>query len=126
MMGSFRFGLPMRVQPLEFRRIFHAVCMVFVLSYILFEVLDLDGSRLPTAMVPVEQAAIAAEPPALVEPGHRPDRARSWDESIVIDNGLHAVALPDGFQIPLFSRLDSARTHRYRVGLPRDAIIDPH
>lgn len=99
--------------------------MVFVLAYILFDVLDLDGSQLPSVMIPLDQSFIAAEPPAVVESSHRPDRAGLWDESVVDDDGRHTFA-PLAFRIPLFSPLDSARIHHYRVGLPRDAIIDPN
>jgi hypothetical protein len=114
----------MRFRPSDSRRIFHAVCMIFVVAYIFFDVLDLDGSRLSSFTIPFEQTYIVAEAPLEMESVHRPDRAGLWDESIVVNHGLHAVLLPDGFQFALFSPLDSARTHRYRVGLPRDAIID--
>ena len=116
----------MRFSQSRLCRFLHLICMVFVVAYILFDVLDLDGSERPSVMVPLQQSFIAAEPPAVVESSHRPDRAGSWDESVVIDTGRQTLAPPDIFRIPLFSPLDSARTHHYRVGLPRDAIIDPN
>jgi hypothetical protein len=115
----------MRFQESRLRRFLHGLCILFVVGYILFDVLDLDGSRLPSVMIPLDQSFIAAEPPAVVEPSHRPDRVGLW-ESVVVDNGPHTLVLPAAFRLPLFSPLDSARTHHYRVGLPRDAIIDPN
>ena len=106
-------------------RFLHAMCTVFVVAYILFDVLDLDGSRLPSVMIPRDQSFIAAEPPAVIDSTHRPDRSGLWDESVVGNKGTDTLA-PLAFRIPLFSPLDSARIHHYRVGLPRDAIIDPN
>jgi hypothetical protein len=105
-------------------RTIHAIFMVFIIAYILFDVLDLDGSEWPSVTHPIEKSFVAAEPTIQVESAHRPDRSGLWDEIVAIENGLHAAVLPHTFQIPLFSQLDSARMHHYRVGLPRDAIPD--
>src|ERR1051325_7948084 len=61
----------------------HAVCMVFVLSYIFFDVLDLDGSNLSAVLNPTERALIAAETPAEAEAPHRPARADLWDAALI-------------------------------------------
>lgn len=114
----------MRFQPSTLRRFLHGICIVFVVAYILFDVLDLDGSEWPTVAQPIEHSFVAVEPTIQVESAHRPDRSGLWDEIVAIENGLHAAVLPQTFQIPLFSQLDSARIHHYRVGLPRDAIPD--
>jgi hypothetical protein len=104
-------------------RLFHAVCAVFVLSYIAFEVLDLDGSRLTPLAVPVHGAIIAIEATAEVDPINRPAPADEWNGAILSADRTAGEAL-DHFHIPSVSPLDSARIHGYRVGLPRDAIPD--
>jgi hypothetical protein len=99
----------MRFRPSDSRRIFHAVCMIFVVAYIFFDVLDLDGSRLSSFTIPFEQTYIVAEAPLEMESVHRPDRAGLWDESIVVNQGLHAVLRTNA---PLSRRPAARRHHR--------------
>jgi hypothetical protein len=105
-------------------RVFQAVITVVVLSYVLFEVLDLDGSKLPPLPTAIERSVIASETPAEMETAHRLDRADLWNDAAVV---LDCSALWTQMQSTHASRsspLDSARAHGYRVGLPRDSIAD--
>src|SRR5262249_31531995 len=102
----------------------HAFCMVFVLSYVFFDVLDLDGSNLSALASRTDRAVIAAEPPADAESPHRPARADLWNTVITAP---HAIALLDHSESaePISSSpFISARAHGYRVGLPRDEVPD--
>ena len=113
----------MHLHHTRFWRVFHAICALFVLSYIAFEVLDLDGSRLSALMSPMGGAVIAVEATAEAAPVHRLAPADWWNGSVFTTNR------PDGWTLHHFSALglsplDSARMHGYRVGLPRDAITD--
>jgi hypothetical protein len=106
------------------RRVFQAVITAFVLSYVLFEVLDLDGSKLPPLPTAVERSVIASETPAEMETAHRLDRADLWnDPTVVLDRSALWMQMQSA-HASRSSPLDSARAHGYRVGLPRDSITD--
>jgi hypothetical protein len=100
----------------------YAVCMVFVLAYVFFDVLDLDGSNLSSVLNPTERAVISAETPAEIESPHRPARADFSDAALIAPGLTPLWARPQSLdKIPL-APLISARARGYRVGLPRDAI----
>src|SRR4051812_43054787 len=103
-------------------QLFHAVCMVFVLAYVLFDVLDLDGSRLSAVVTPVERAAIMAEPVADLEVPHRHGRTAISSASSVDPDAAAAWSRPHRTSNARFTPLYSTRAHGYRVGLPRDAV----
>jgi hypothetical protein len=107
-------------------RAIYLVSTLLVFSYVLFEVLDLDGSNFPLKQFALERAAVVAE--------------------VVKDTvGAYAVekaALPDHLftaffhspgeamwirltRVLSFSSLKSLRTHRYRIALPRSSPSDP-
>jgi hypothetical protein len=106
-------------------RSFHAVCALFVVSYIAFEVLDLDGSRLSALNEPAAAVMVAVETFTEGESINRLGRSDWWDDVALSANRPEGWARPDHFAILLSSPLDSARMHGYRVGLPRDSITDP-
>ncbi len=112
---------------MQFRRsrllpFLHVVCLLFVFSYILFDVLDLDGSNLSAVATPAERAVIAAETPADIESPHRLAPADSWETDTVAPDQTARWAQPRRSDDLFFTPLLSARAHGYRVGLPRDAI----
>lgn len=106
-------------------RAIYVVCMVLVLSYVVFEVLDLDGSNFPSPLTPVQRAVIVAEVPSAVEPAYFPQSAVLWKNTSVLfgDRAGEYVQL-QRTDILISLPLDSARSHGYRVGLPRDSIAD--
>lgn len=113
----------MRFPRLRPWRLVHVLCMVFVFSYIVFDILDLDGSNLPAIVNPAEWAVISAEMPAHLEQSERLDRAELWNDTVPAPDLAPASTRFREAERPPFSPLDSARAHGYRIGLPRDAII---
>lgn len=113
------------VHSLGICRAIHVVCMMLVLSYILFNVLDLDGSNFPRLLIPVGRSVIVAEVPCDVEFVYSLDRAELWkNTSDLSADGSGAYGRLQRTEVPRSSPLDSGRTHGYRVGLPRDSIAD--
>lgn len=102
----------------------HAVFTVFVVAYVLFDVLDLDGSNLSSLLTPTERAVISAETPAEAEAPHRPERANSWDAALAPRSPTAIWSPSHSLDKLPFSPLISARAHGYHVGLPRDAVPD--
>ena len=100
----------------------HAFCMVFVLSYVFFDVLDLDGSNLSALATRTDRAVIAAETPADDESPHRPARADLWNTVVTAPQALALLDHAESAEPVPSSPFNSARAHGYRVGLPRDAI----
>jgi hypothetical protein len=97
----------------------------FVFSYILFEVLDLDGSNFPKLLTPVERSIIAAEEfsEARLDDSLKP--------ATLLDNVLSSSVAQSveylRFKQPVslrFSPLGSVRAHGYRTCLARDSL--PH
>ncbi len=108
-----------------FWRATYVVSTLLVFSYVLFDVLDLDGSDFPKPLAPVERAVILAEIPSNVELVRSLDRAGRWENVPVLfadRSGEHASLRQT--EVLRFSPLESARAHRYRVGLPRDSVPD--
>lgn len=115
----------MHLHRTRFWRSFHAVCALFVISYIAFEVLDLDCSRLSALIEPTAAAMVAVETVAEGESVNRLGRSEWWDDSTLSANLQEGWARSDHFAVLRSNPLDSARIHGYRVGLPRDSITDP-
>ncbi|HEY1267454.1 MAG TPA: hypothetical protein VGH16_09375 [Candidatus Binatia bacterium] len=99
-----------------------AVFAVFVVAYVFFDVLDLDGSNLSSVLNPTEHAVISAETPAAVEAPHRLARANFWDVALIAPDLPAIWTRPSSLDKLPLSPLISARARGYRVGLPRDAI----
>jgi hypothetical protein len=95
-------------------------CMPFVFSFIVFNLLDLDGSNLTKCF---DRSIIEGD----IDAGPRidpvPERVEFFrcDHVLTLnvthdDGGFHI----DGARAP--SRLENARTHLYYVSLPRDSV----
>src|ERR1043166_85978 len=104
----------------------YVVCTLLVFSYILFEVLDLDGSSFPLKQYPLDRAAIVAEVAK--------DTARAYSVEKIQLRGYLSQLLPSlhcqAMRVRLaraviFSPLNSVRLHGYRVALPRSSPPDP-
>lgn len=102
----------------------HAFCMLFVLSYVFFDVLDLDGSNLSALATRTDRAVIAAETPADAESPHRPARADLWNTVVTAPHTSALLDHAESTEPVTSSQLNSARAHGYRVGLPRDEVPD--
>src|ERR1043166_4624958 len=97
----------------NFWRAIYSVCMLVVFSYILFDVLDLDGSDFPRQRAPVERNAVVAEVVKDIKLVYGLDRTELWVE--------HSILVPaisgDGVSVRLtslsaFMPFDSPRAHR--------------
>jgi hypothetical protein len=113
------------IETSKFWRAAYFACMPFVVSYILFELLDLDGSKLPRPLPPVETSAIIAERIVNPERHNSRDTANPWakipllftDHSGEFSLLLHTKTFS-------FSPFVFTRSHGYPVGLPRDDLPD--
>jgi hypothetical protein len=90
--------------------------------FVIFNVLDVDGSSLLNGTMPVEGSIVSAEAPSDVAI-NRLDRAELWEHSALLPDGLEDAWLqvPESPGWALFHR---ARAHGYHAGLPRDALSD--
>lgn len=109
-----------------FWRAIYIVSMLLVFSYILFDVLDLDGSDFPRPRAPVERNVVVAEVPKDIKHAYLSERTELWvDHSVPVpamfDESVH-VRLT---RMLTFSPLESARTRGYRIALPRSSPSDP-
>jgi hypothetical protein len=107
----------------KFWRSVCVVCVGVAVSYILFDVLDLDGSNSPFKQSTLERTAIVAE--VVKNTAHSPDTPKP----LVSVSGPIAAASRATTQsfsgVLIFSRLESRRDRHYRIALPRSAIADP-
>jgi hypothetical protein len=113
------------IQRSRFRRLVYIFCTPFVLSFLFFDVLDLDGSNFLRPS-PIEKAATAKEKVSGLE------RADSLERASVLNNDV-IPPFRDFFakftrqprnRASVTSSLISARLHGYRVALPRRWVPD--
>jgi hypothetical protein len=107
----------------EVWRCAYLLCLPLVFAYIFFEVLDLDGSNLPSVTSETDRSPVVAElsPEASIE---------SFSESMQSPIDCAVVSTDQSYDHKRFQRinlrtltpLENARAHRYRVSLPRDAV----
>jgi hypothetical protein len=112
------------IQQSRLQRIVYIVCAPFILSFILFDVLDLDGSNFHRAN-PLEKSATAPEVRSISE----------FTDSLQPASELNSIIPPFKDFFARFSRqqqnraavnssLISARAHRYKVSLARNSLSD--
>ena len=104
-------------------RVFYIVCVAFVCSYIFFDVLDLDGSNFLRLLTPVARAVIVAETLVVVEIQDTRKHAAPLGSVALLFTDLSEKCSRLLWQTKA-TRLDSARSHGYRVGLPRDSVAN--
>jgi len=104
------------------------VCLVLVFSYILFDVLDIDGSDTPLPRAPAERSVIVAEVPQDTDHACQ----SIWVEPCCDHDhsSLFAVQSSDAMQLQRTevhtrSPLDLARARGFLLGLPRASLADP-
>jgi hypothetical protein len=106
-------------------RVVYVICTAFIVLYILFDVLDLDGSNFLTTRAPVNRTVVIVEVPKVGENVYLPDTTDLWINLAVLPTEakyvIHLVAL--SVRIP--SLPDAARARGYRIALPRSSPSDP-
>jgi hypothetical protein len=103
----------------------HIVCVLLVFSYILFDVLDLDGSNFPKLLIRVERAVVVAVVPSSTQLNYSSDESElCGDMSLLFADRSAVYSRPPGAEALSSSPLGTARSHRYRVGLARNALPD--
>jgi hypothetical protein len=108
-----------------FWRVTHVVCALLVFSYILFNVLDLDGSNFSRLLTTVERAAIVAEVPDAIRLNYSPEKSESWgDTSLRFTDQSGLCARLYRIELLRASPLGASRSHGYRVGLARNSLPD--
>jgi hypothetical protein len=103
----------------------YIVCLLFVFSYIAFDVLDLDGSNFPRLFNPVQRSSIVAVIPSDAEIPYSTDRgehapgiAAQASDTLTEYTRLQMTRLAES------SLFASPRAHGYRTGLARDDLPD--
>jgi hypothetical protein len=107
------------------QRAMYIVCMCFVFSYIAFDVLDLDGSDLPSLLATLERSSIVAVVPSQVEipcSSDRVEHARTI--AALVADAFAKYARFQTTRVPASPLLAVARAHGSRIGLARDDLPD--
>ena len=98
----------------------YIVCMCFVFSYIAFDVLDLDGSDLPSLVTTLERPSIVAVVPSEVEIPYSSDRVEhARTIAALVADGFTEYSRFRMTTVPKCSLLAVARAHGSRIGLAR-------
>src|SRR5881392_4441752 len=109
------------IHPSSLQRAIYVACMLLVFSYILFDVLDLDGSNLPRLLTLVTRAVIVGETVAVIDlQDSRKPAAPSRNIELLFTDLFEKCSRLR--RQTTASGLDSARSHGHRVGLPRDSV----
>jgi hypothetical protein len=111
------------------RLLFRAVtiiCALIVSSYILFEVLDLDGSNWPLAQNSGNSSFLAATEAIEIKPAALARAIDGWGLEYIDCRSRHEIAA-SSFVVneTKISGLRSSRTLSHRAALPRSSIPDP-
>jgi hypothetical protein len=119
--------MPSGLGPMHSSRASRAIYILSVLlvfSYILFDVLDLDGSNFPRLFTPVEKIITVAVVPSGEQLNYPSEQSGLRDMALLLANraGLHPQS--QWPELLRASRLGTARSHGYRVGLARNSLPD--
>ena len=103
----------------------HVVTVLFVFSYIAFDILDLDLSEFPLQQTAQKQVVIIAEAPNATELANLPNRDSLRSEPSLIDPSVskESIRFQDNriLRIPWFH---IARAHIHRVNFPQSSTLD--
>ena len=106
-------------------RIAYIVCAVSIVFYVLFDVLDLDGSDFPTTRAAVDRTVVMVEVPKVSIAVYVPERLDLWvNLSVLLPTGPDRSFEHKALDVLTLLPLNTPRSHRYRVALPRSATID--
>ena len=108
------------------RRTVYIVCMLVALSYIIFDVLDLDGSNFPRLLMPVERSFNIAEASSSPDPLGSPETAPRWFNlrGVSTDASEKFNRFPHTKAVGL-TALDWTHHHGYRLGSPQTSAASP-
>jgi len=98
--------------------------MPFVIAFIAFNILDLDGSNLASLTKSLDRFVIDAELGAAtcIDPLDEPFASSQNDLRLpVLDESSDRVRY-ETIELRALSRLEKARRHLYHVSLPRDSV----
>src|ERR1700740_1722595 len=119
-------SVPSYLRASKVWRAAYLVCTLLVFSYILFEVLDVDGSNFPLNQYPLDPTAIVAEA------AKNTARFYSVEESELAEvvSALYQAIANEMLwariaQTVTFSSLNSVRSRGYRIALPRSSPSEP-
>jgi len=106
-------------------RVIYMVCAVAMAAYVLFDILDLDGSNLPLTHSSPKGAIFlvsnASEGETSLLP-YLPARPGINSDDLTSPALLVSSCTHEGTRI---AGLALSRRHRYRVALPRSSVPDP-
>ena len=106
-------------------RAIYILSVLLVFSYIFFDVLDLDGSNFPRLLMRMERAVIVAVVPSGALLNHSSEHSKLRDDIPLLFADRSGLNVPPPWAEALSpSALDTARSHRYRVGLARNSLPD--
>ena len=107
-------------------RVTYFICTLLVFSYILFEVLDLDGSNFSLNQHPLDRAAIIAEVAKDTARVYSVERPELWVDLARLSPAMPGEAMWVRLTTTLtFMPLNSVRSRGYRIALPRSSPSDP-
>ncbi len=114
------------VKPVNFsifRPLGCVVCVGLLFSYVLFNVLDIDGSNMIPLQGPAGKILTVPEEAGDAQHVYIPDLAVLGGKALVLVFGRsRAFVRQQRPEIHRFSPLDLARAHGYWADLPRDSI----
>jgi hypothetical protein len=103
----------------------HIIAVLFVFSYIAFDILDLDLSEFPLQRAAQKQVVIIAEAPNATELANLPNRDSLRIEPSLVDPSVskESIRFQDNriLRIPWFH---IARAHIHRVNFPPSSTLD--
>jgi len=107
------------------RSVMHIVIAFFVLSYIAFDVLDLDLSSFPLQQPAHKAVLIVAEVPAATELSYLPGHDALWTKQAIVDSPVsqHAIRLNDN-RILRIAWFHTSRSQIYRLIYPPSSTPD--
>jgi hypothetical protein len=120
--------MPSDSWPIHSSRVWRATYVVgtlLVFSYILFDVLDLDGSNIHSLPAPAKRTVIVAVVPSGAQLNHTSEHSKlRGDIPLLFADRSGLNILPLRTEVSSSSPLGTARSHRYRVGLARNSLPD--
>jgi hypothetical protein len=109
----------------KLKRLVYVFCAIFVLSYVLFDVLDVDGSDFPTTRSTANRSICMVEVPRVEVDIYVPDSSDFWilPESQVLPGSDYVLRTQPYFALRQLLP-GVARDRGYRVSLPRSSTED--
>ena len=98
--------------------------MPFVVAFIAFNILDLDGSNLASLTRSFDRFVVDAEIGAATRVDPLPERFEPFENDhrlLTLDDASDRVRYHTN-ETRALSRLEKARSHLYHVSLPRDSV----